>query len=55
MDAFLVVILLAFMASNWNNVPGNRDIKQYFDKPYCEETKLGNETIKKCWKVVEDK
>lgn len=29
------------------------DIRQYYDKPYCEESKVGAETIKKCYNVVE--
>lgn len=31
------------------------NIKNYFDKPYCEQVVIGNQTIKKCWKVVEIK
>lgn len=29
------------------------DIRNYFNKNYCEEAKVGKETIKKCYVVLE--
>lgn len=31
------------------------NVTQYIKKPYCESAKLGDEVIKKCWKLVEIK
>jgi len=49
-DFFFVIAVIIFFG--FTTVDNSRDIKAYFDKPYCEKVKLGTETISKCWKVV---
>lgn len=52
MDGLLIIVIMIQLWANWDKVSPGYDIRKYFDKPYCEEQKLGPEKIKKCWKVV---
>jgi hypothetical protein len=48
---FFIGLFLGSMLADWDDK--NFDIREYFNKPYCQEVKLGGQLIKKCWVVVE--
>lgn len=52
MDIFMA-LMLGYSIGSY--VKSSNDITNYFNKPYCEEVKLGASKVKKCWKVVEVK
>lgn len=55
MTYFIGLILGFLLASSVSVVESKYDIRSYYDKPYCEEFKVGADKIKKCYKVVEIK
>lgn len=55
MEIIVLFIILGIVSVVDHNIGQKTNIKNYFDKPYCEEVKLGASKVKKCWKVVEVK
>lgn len=47
--------LVALIVIGFNCVDKHYDVRKYYDKPYCEKQKVGNETVEKCYKLVEVK
>lgn len=50
-----LILILLLLIAGLTTVDNSYDIRKYYNKPYCEEVKVGAEKIKKCYKVVEVK
>lgn len=53
MDFFLLIILVVWSMESCSSVSDKFDIRKYYDKPYCEKAKVGNQDVEKCYKVIE--
>lgn len=51
----IFALFLGIYLGSSNKVEQKYDLRSYYDKPYCEKQKVGNEMIKKCYKVIEVK
>lgn len=48
-----LLFMLGFILGSWGTVSSDYDIRKHYDKPYCEEQKIGKDKIKKCYEVKE--
>lgn len=55
MNFGIIMYFIGTLAGVYGMVPAKYDIRAHYDKPYCEEKKVGKETIKKCYEVKEIK